>query len=78
MTEETLNISGMSCTNCARNLEQGLLKRDGVSVANVNFAVAKLKVVYDDTQISSADLFVAIEALGFGASKDSDALETGG
>ncbi|WP_318531477.1 heavy-metal-associated domain-containing protein [Methanohalophilus profundi] len=37
----TLNISGMSCTACAKRIETGLAKVDGVGEVSVNFASEK-------------------------------------
>ncbi|MCM3619839.1 cation transporter, partial [Sutcliffiella horikoshii] len=46
--EATLQISGMTCAACASKIEKSLTKIDGVEKANVNFAIEKTKVVYDD------------------------------
>ena len=40
MAEEkfTLPITGMTCANCAANIERGVKKLKGVAEASVNFA----------------------------------------
>ena len=50
--KESLNISGMSCAACAARIEKGLGKLEGVSSANVNFAMEKATVEFDDKQVN--------------------------
>ena len=40
MTEKTITlpVTGMTCANCAANIERGLKKLEGVQNSNVNFA----------------------------------------
>ncbi len=69
--KESLKITGMSCAACAARIEKGLNKLDGVKQANVNFAVEKVTVEYDDTLIHSAKFQEVIEKLGYGVIKES-------
>ncbi|MEB3100103.1 heavy metal translocating P-type ATPase [Ferviditalea candida] len=66
----TLQISGMTCAACANRIEKGLGKMDGVSEANVNFALEKASIAYDPEKVSLADLEQRIEDLGYAAVKE--------
>ena len=46
--KESFKISGMSCAACAARIEKGLNKLEGVNSANVNFAMEKATVEFDD------------------------------
>ncbi|MBW1949442.1 MAG: heavy-metal-associated domain-containing protein, partial [Deltaproteobacteria bacterium] len=48
----SLPITGMSCANCAQNLEKGLQTLQGVSSAAVNFASEEAEVEFDADQVS--------------------------
>ena len=61
----TLPITGMTCANCAMNIERGLKKLPGVDEANVNFAAEQAAVTYDPKSASPQDLIAKVEKLGF-------------
>ena len=64
----TLPISGMTCANCAMNIERTLLKRTpGVARAAVNFAAESAAVEYFPSAAGVAEIVAAIEKAGFGA-----------
>ncbi|QDI90058.1 copper-translocating P-type ATPase [Salicibibacter halophilus] len=63
--EASLQISGMTCAACASKIEKGLAKIDGVSEANVNFAMEKTNVVYDPEQTDVQDFEAKIDKLGY-------------
>ncbi len=58
-------VSGMTCANCAMNIERRLGKVDGVTSANVNFASEQATVVYDDEAIDLAAIAGAIDKAGY-------------
>jgi Cu+-exporting ATPase len=60
-----IGITGMTCAACSNRIERGLNRMDGVS-ANVNLAMEKAKVEYDDQQIKPNDITGKIEKLGYG------------
>lgn len=62
---ETLKIEGMSCAACAARIEKGLSRMDGVSTANVNFAMERATVEYDDAKAKRSDLESKVENLGY-------------
>ncbi len=64
----TLPITGMTCANCAANLERGVKKLDGVAEVNVNFASEKAAVAFDPQKLGIEDLIKRIEKTGYGIS----------
>ncbi len=62
-----LPITGMTCANCAMNIERGLKKLTGVSEVNVNFAAEQASIVYLPSMVTPEDLVSAVEKAGFGA-----------
>ena len=70
MTEKkvTLAVTGMSCANCATNIERALNKKtDGVINAAVNFATERVNVTFDPEVLSRQGIVSAIEKAGYGA-----------
>jgi Cu+-exporting ATPase len=64
----TLNIDGMTCSACVRNVEQTVKGHTGVDDAVVNFATEKLQVSYHPAEISLQDLIDAVREKGYDAS----------
>ena len=61
-------VTGMTCANCAMNVERALNKRvPGVVSASVNFASERAKVIYLPAMATPDDLTAAVEKAGFGA-----------
>ncbi|ACL75124.1 heavy metal translocating P-type ATPase [Ruminiclostridium cellulolyticum] len=69
--KESLKITGMSCAACAARIEKGLNKLEGVKQANVNFAVEKATVEYDDNLTDLGKFQETIKKLGYGVIKES-------
>ncbi len=66
----TLQITGMTCAACANRIEKGLNKLEGVTSANVNFALEKASVTYDPTLMGVGKLEESINKLGYGTAKE--------
>ncbi len=63
-----LPITGMTCANCAANIERTLNKKvDGVVTAAVNFASERATVAYLPGAVSVEEIVAAIEKIGYGA-----------
>jgi Cu+-exporting ATPase len=73
--KETLNISGMSCAACAARIEKGLAKIDGVKQANVNFAIEKASVEFDDSVANKEQFAATIRKLGYDVINDKTTTE---
>ncbi|MDF2986134.1 MAG: copper-translocating P-type ATPase [Eubacterium sp.] len=63
--KESFNITGMSCAACAARIEKGLNKIEGVKQANVNFAIEKATVEFEDTLVDSGKIGEAVRKLGY-------------
>lgn len=64
--KDSIKISGMSCAACSAKIEKSLGKITGVQSANVNFAMEKAMVIYDDSVTDSEKFEEVITKLGYG------------
>jgi len=62
----TLPLSGMTCVNCAMNIERSVKKLQGVNESSVNFAAEQASVSFDPGQLTIQDLVGGIEKAGYG------------
>ncbi len=62
----TVPITGMSCANCAMNIERAVKKMEGVLDASVNFAAENASVTHDPKKVKTADIVQKIKSAGFG------------
>ena len=70
MAKSTLNITGMTCAACARAVERSVAKLDGIQAANVNLAIEKLSVEYDESKVDISKIIEAVEKAGYGAKEE--------
>lgn len=68
--EITLKISGMTCATCAKTIERGLTKADGIISAEVNFAIEKLYVKYDSSKIRLSMIKNLVKKAGYEVFED--------
>ncbi len=61
----TIPVSGMTCANCAMNIERGVNKLKGVAAVNVNFAAEQAAISFDPGQIRISELVQKIRDTGF-------------
>jgi len=62
-----LAVTGMTCANCAANIERSVKKLAGVKDARVNFAAETVDVDFDDAQVNPGQIIARIEKAGYGA-----------
>ena len=62
---ETMSIEGMDCADCARTLEAGVGRMDGVLSAAANFVGATLSVEYDAQRIARPAILSSVRQLGY-------------
>jgi len=62
----TLPITGMTCANCAANIERGVKKLKGVADASVNFAAENAAITIDPKLLKLGDVVEKIQASGYG------------
>jgi len=69
MTDQiiTLPITGMTCANCALNIERGVKKLEGVQKVNVNFAAEQATISFDPKQLQIQGIVQKIIDSGYGA-----------
>lgn len=65
----TVQVTGMSCVNCAGRVEREIGALSGVEKASVNFAAAQLTAGFDDQQITSEQIMEKVVSLGYGVVK---------
>ena len=70
MKKKIIPISGMHCASCAINIESTLKKLNGVTNANVNFAMEKANVEFNENVTNESEIKNAIEQLGYKALTD--------
>ncbi len=62
-------ITGMSCANCALNIERSLNRLEGVSDVRVNFASEMATVTYDPNKLKLQAMLSSIHDTGYGVAK---------
>ncbi|MDD4069332.1 MAG: copper ion binding protein, partial [Candidatus Izemoplasmatales bacterium] len=65
-TNETINflVEGMSCSSCARTIEETLKKIDGISEFNLNLVNNKLSLKYDKLVVKASQIQSRIDEVG--------------
>ncbi len=61
----TLPVSGMTCANCAMNIERTVKKLAGVTDAQVNFAAEQAAVSFDPARLQVKDVVAKINSSGY-------------
>ncbi len=61
----TLDLLGMTCTNCSNTIQRQLNKVEGVQQATVNFASEKASVTYAPDMVGRDDLVAVVRKAGF-------------
>ncbi len=61
----SLPLTGMTCTNCAANIERGLSRLEGVRQVNVNFASERAEVTFDPAQLTVQDVIERVRKSGY-------------
>jgi P-type Cu+ transporter len=72
LRKQTIKIGGMSCAACATRIEKGLNRLPGVKTANVNLAIEKATVEFDDKIADAAALDGVVEKLGYTVIKEEE------
>jgi len=60
-----LDIIGMTCASCARTVERGLKRLDGVEEVTVNVATDRAAVTFDPTALNVTDLVGRVRESGY-------------
>lgn len=63
--EVKLKIHGMHCASCVMNVENFLMRLDGIFDVKADLSSASAEVYYDKNKVTIDDMKVVIESLGF-------------
>jgi Cu+-exporting ATPase len=77
-TTITFKVLGMTCTMCALTIEKQLSDLEGVTRANVNFALGQATVTYDPKRAAPKLLVQAIRDVGYDVDIERAELEVAG
>jgi Cu+-exporting ATPase len=61
----TLPVTGMTCANCAMNIERAVKKLNGISDVRVNFAAEQAAVSFDPARLQVKDVIAKINSSGY-------------
>ncbi len=59
-------VTGMSCTNCAANIERNVSKLQGISGVNVDLTGEKLTADIDPSKLTEQEIIAVVKRIGFG------------
>ncbi|MFO7680403.1 MAG: cation-translocating P-type ATPase, partial [Chloroflexota bacterium] len=62
MSEQTFHITGMDCADCARSLEKGVGKLEGVDLCQINFTTETLRIQGDT---AAATVIARVREMGY-------------
>lgn len=65
MQKENLQILGMSCAACAKNIERVTTKLEGVTSSVVNFSTEKLAIEFDENKVDLQKIKDVVSKAGF-------------
>ncbi len=65
--EAALILEGITCAACVWLNEQHLLRQEGVTAVEVNFATRRARVRWDETRIRLSGILAAVAAIGYHA-----------
>jgi copper chaperone len=66
LTNEVINVEGMSCDHCKHSIEKALNGLDGVTSSEVSLANGNyVEVEFDENQVAFNDFKEAIEDQGY-------------
>lgn len=68
----TFRLEGLQCTGCITDMENVLLNTDGILSARVNYQEGTIDVSYDPEDLTSDQVFLRVESLGFKTKKNED------
>jgi len=65
-----LRVFGLWCPSCARSCERVLRNKDGIREAQLDFASGQLKLAFDTSKVSLAEVRALVGKLGFSLLED--------
>ena len=68
---QTFHITGIDCADCARGIERGVCRIEGVQAASLNFATATLRV---EGRVPPDRVVARVQELGYGVNDETEKL----
>ncbi len=65
--KQKFNVTGMTCSACSARVEKALAKLPGINQYSVNVLTNSMSVQYNETQVSSDEIILAVVNAGYGA-----------
>ena len=65
MTNRTFQLETVSCPSCIAKIEGMLKKTGGISSSEVLFNSSRVKVIFDESAVTSEEIRAKIEKLGY-------------
>ncbi len=65
----TIPVTGMTCANCAANIERNIKRLPGILDANVNFASERASLSFDPSRVQIKEILDQVKDTGFGVPK---------
>ena len=65
MTNRTYQLETVSCPSCIAKIEGMLKKTGGISSSEVLFNSSRVKVIFDESAVTSEEIRAKIEKLGY-------------
>ncbi|MGE5589518.1 MAG: heavy-metal-associated domain-containing protein [Bacillota bacterium] len=65
MRTVSFQLQPLTCPSCIAKIERTMAKRPGVSQANVLFNASKVKITFDEAQVSADQLSKVLDDLGY-------------
>ncbi|OOF70373.1 heavy-metal-associated domain-containing protein [Rodentibacter caecimuris] len=69
MQKISLNITGMHCNGCVKNLTSILQTHNGVKDVTITLSSGLAEIIFNENEINISQLIEAIEDAGFEASE---------
>jgi P-type Cu+ transporter len=67
MIKTTFRVTGMSCPNCAMNVESIEDELPGIKAVLASYQKGRMEVEYDEHQVNETQILAAVEKHGYHA-----------
>lgn len=65
LMSDILTVNDLDCADCAVKVEKAVRHLEGITDAQLSFATGKMKVVYDNTKLTTASIVKVVTNLGY-------------
>lgn len=75
LEQETIKLSGVTCTACEHKIEKALKKLEGINDAKVNYALSTVDIIYNTDKVDLKSIYDTIEKTGYGVIHENNELQ---